>query len=99
MSDTDEDDDLPVPAGALTHTAWAPYFMYGPRARRKFSEWVKVGRGRFETDSEGNQIAHVYINATVRGDTGYIRLMPAGKKPPPPTATPQQQPKRPQEDE
>lgn len=87
MSDTD--DDMPAPTGSLTHTAWAPYFV-----RRKFSEWVKVGRGRIETDSEGNQIAHVYTNAIVRGDTGYIRLMPVGKKPPHPTA----QPKRPEGD-
>ena len=48
--------------------------------RRKFSDWVKVGRGRIETDSEGNQIAHVYTNAIMRGDTGYIRLTPRRKE-------------------
>jgi hypothetical protein len=87
---SDSDDDLPAPTG-LTHTAWAPHFM-----RRKFSEWVKVGRGRIETDSDGNSVAHVYTNAIVRGDTGYIRLTLTGKKPPPPAA---QQPTRPQEHE
>jgi hypothetical protein len=87
---SDDDDDLSAPSGNLTHTAWAPYLM-GSGRMRKFSEWVKVGRGRIETDSEGNQVVHVYTNAIVRGDTGYIRLMPAGKKPPHPTA----QPKRP----
>jgi hypothetical protein len=94
---SDIDDDLPAPTGTLTHTAWSPYLM-GSGMRRKFSDWVKVGRGRIETDSEGNQVAHVYTNAIVRGDTGYIRLTLAGKKPPPPTAT-AQQPKRPQAEE
>jgi hypothetical protein len=96
MSDIDNDDDMPAPTGSLTHTAWSPHLRGSGRVR-KFSEWVKVGRGRIETDSEGNPEAHVYTNAIVRGDTGYIRLTLAGKKPPPPTAQPAQ-PKRPAEE-
>jgi hypothetical protein len=87
MSDTD---DL-TPTTHHTHTAWSPHFIRG-----KFAEWVKVGRGYIETDEDGNQIAHIHTNAIVRGDVGFIRLMPVGKKPPHPTA---QQPKRPQQDE
>ena len=94
MSDIDNDDDMPVPTGSLTHTAWSPH-LRGSGRIRKFGEWVKVGRGRIETDSDGNPEAHVYTNAIVRGDTGYIRLTLAGKKPPPPTAT-APPPKRPQ---
>jgi hypothetical protein len=75
---------------SLTHTAWSQYFHRG-----KFREWVKVGRGRIDVDAHGNKVVHVYTNAIVRGDSGYICLMPDKVNPPEPEA----QPRRPQEDE
>jgi hypothetical protein len=87
MSDTD---DLAATT-RYTHIAWAPHFIRG-----KFAEWVMVGRAAREIDEGGNEVIDIHTNAIVRGDVGFIRLMPIGKKPSHPIA---QQPKRPQEDE
>ena len=74
----------------MTHTAWAKHFR-----ERKFRKWVEVGDARIEVDNNGATTVHVFSDRTVRGDAGYICVMPIGMKPsdPPPQA------KRPQSDE
>jgi hypothetical protein len=55
---------------------------------------IEVGDARIEVNN-GATIVHIFSDRTVRGDTGYICVMPMGIKPsdPPPQA------KRPQSDE
>jgi hypothetical protein len=70
----------------MTHVAWAQYYEGG-----RFREWVEIGRGRIDVDSNGTVTAHVFENRIPRGGSGYTCLMPIGVKPP----DPQPQAKRP----
>ncbi len=70
----------------FTHTAWQQHYRAG-----KFVEWVEVGKGRIDVDSAGHPSAHIFLNRTARGDTGYTCLLPIGIVPP----QPQQNPIRP----
>lgn len=74
----------------MTHVAWARHYR-----GRKFRKWVEVGEGRIDVDSTGAATVHVFDDRTVRGDTGYICLLPIGLKPPEPPP----QAKRPQSEE
>lgn len=63
----------------MTHIAWAKHFR-----GRQFRKWVEVGEGRIELAGNGVATAHLFADRTVRGDTGYICLLPIGLKPPDP---------------
>lgn len=71
----------------MTHIVWAQHYQ-GTR----FREWIKIGRGRIETDADGNMISHSFTYSIPRGDSGYICMLPIGMKPKDPEAP---APKRP----
>ena len=63
----------------MTHVAWAQHYEAG-----RFREWIEIGKGRIDTDQNGNSIAHSYTNRIPRGDNGYTCLLPIGVRPPDP---------------
>jgi hypothetical protein len=63
----------------LTHTVYAQRFEHG-----KFIKWVATGAAYFEQAADGKFAAHVFTDSIVRGDNGYLCIMPGGVEPPAP---------------
>jgi hypothetical protein len=68
-----------------THNLWLQKWEGG-----RFREWLQVGKGRIDTDENGNSSAHNFQDLTaIGGWSGYTCLLPIGIRPKDPEAKPQ----------